>query len=133
MVGSIVLGAAATLADAMSQGKAATEKIARTANYLAHIQTRLADAVMCAEAIAPIADGVELSCGGGRVVRLYADDNSRRIVIEESGDVFSYLGDAAQENVTITQNGDSVTIAFDMTENGTTQTYTMTATRRGGI
>jgi len=132
MVGSIVLAAAASMAEAMSCGKQATEQIARSAMYLAQLQSRLPDLVMRADSIGDIAGGVVLTYEGGETVSLYSDD-TRRIVVEESGRVFAYLSDPAQKNVSISRVGvNRVVITFDSTEHGTAQTYSMTATRRGG-
>lgn len=132
MVGSIVLAAAASMADAMSCGKQATEQMARSAMYLAQLQTRLPDLVMRADSIGDIAGGVVLTYESGETISLYSDD-SKRIVVEEAGRVYSYLSDPTQKNVSITRVGvNRVVITFDITEQGTAQTYSMTATQRGG-
>ena len=132
MVGSIVLAAAASMADAMSCGKRATEQMARSANYLAQLQIRLPDLIMRAGGIEAIAGGVNLTYDDGETVKLYSDD-SKRIIVEENGLVYSYLSEPTQKNVSIALvDVNRVAISFDIIENGVDQTYTMTATRRGG-
>ena len=134
MIGSIVLAAAATMADAMSCGKRATEQMARSGTYLAQLHTRLSDLVMCAETIESHPDnGVILTYNDGRTVHLYTDNTAQRIVVEENGQVYSYISDPSQSGVSIVPVAvNRVVIRFDITENGISQTYTMTATRRGG-
>ena len=134
MIGSIVLAAAATMADAMSCGKRATEQMARSGTYLAQLHVRLSDLVMCAETLGPRPDnGVTLTYDGGRTIQLYTDNSAQQIIVEEDGRVYSYISDPSQSAVGIVPVGvNRVVIRFDITENGAPQTYTMTVTRRGG-
>ena len=132
MVGSIVLAAAASIADAMGTGKQTTERMARSATYLAQLQVRLPDLIMRADEITPIAGGVTLTYGTGDTVNLYTDD-LRRIIVDENGRISSFLSDPTQNNVSITMpDVNRVAIKFDITENKTVQRYAMVATRRGG-
>jgi gas vesicle protein len=132
MIGAIVLTAAAAMADALSHGKRATEQMSRSANYLAQLQTRMADLTMRAESVeARTGGGVTLTYENGRTADVYAD-LSNRIVVDEGG-ISSYLSDSAQTGVTIsTADADRVVIAVELSENIGTRTYVMTATRRGG-
>lgn len=132
MIGAIVLTAAAAMADALSHGKRATEQMSRSANYLAQLQTRMADLTMRAESVeARTGGGVTLTYENGRTADVYAD-LSNRIVVDEGG-ISSYLSDPAQTGVTIsTADADRVVIAVELSENIGTRTYVMTATRRGG-
>ena len=135
MVGAIVLAAAAAMADAMSHGKRATEQMTRSANYLIQLHTRLSDLTMRADHIeARDGGGVLLTYADGQTAEVYADpDTAGRIVIKEADETTSYLSDPAQTNVSIqAADVNSVVLTFDITENGTAQTYKMTATRRGG-
>lgn len=130
MIGSIVLAAAATMADAMSHGKRATEQMARSSNYLAQVHIRLGDLVMRAESITPrVGGGVLLTYADGRMAELYSD-NGNRIVIAENGEIASFLSDPAQTAVSITAiDLHRAAITFDIEG----AAYRMTATRRGGI
>ncbi len=133
MVGSIVLAAAAAMASAMSSGKAATEQMNRSAAYVGQLGIRLSDAVMRAESIAARVGGVELGYSGGQTVAIYTDD-TQRIVMEDSGGMTAYYSDPSQANVAISAvSPDRVTVAFDLTENGQSQTYRMTMAKRGGV
>lgn len=131
MIGTIVLAAAATMADAMSHGKRATEQMSRSATYLAQLHTRLADLIMRAESIASRDGGVLLTCPDGQTAQLYTDD-TQRIVIDEYG-VYAYLSDPVQKGVTISAaDTNRVVITVDMDEDGRIKTYTMTVARRAG-
>jgi len=132
MVGSIVLAAAAAMASAMSNGKAATERMSRSAAYLSQLGMRLSDAAMRAESITARAGGVELGYAGGQTLAIYTDD-TKRIVFEDSGGGTAYYSEPSQANVVITAvSADRMSAAFDLVENGQSQTYRMTIAKRGG-
>jgi prepilin-type N-terminal cleavage/methylation domain-containing protein len=146
MVGSIVLAAAATMADAMSCGKQATEQMTRSATYLAQLHTRLSDLVMRAETIEALTGGenkgVKIVCAG-ETYTIYTDASENILYVHKESDVKPYKyeykkegqSEPTQTNVEVKiddHNVNRVVIRFDITENGASNTYTMTATRRGG-
>ena len=89
MVGSIVLAAAATMADAMSCGKQATEQMTRTATYLAQLHMRLSDLVMRANSIETISDGakegVKVVCEEG-IFTIYTDIAKNILYVQKEGE-----------------------------------------------
>jgi len=136
MVAAIVLAAAATMADAMSCGKRETENMTRTANYLAQLNTRLTDLIMCAESITGELNDIEL-ISNGKTVRIYTDTLQNILYVKEGDkEPYEYIykkeeqSEPAQTNVEvkIDNNDNRVIITFDIEG----VSYTMTATRRGG-
>lgn len=73
MIGAIILAAAAAMASAVSNGKAALERNQMDISYLSTLQYRIADAVRRAETILPIANGVQLQYGNGQIIAIYKD------------------------------------------------------------
>lgn len=143
MVGAVVMAAAATMAEAMSCGKRETENITRSANYLAHLHTRLSDLVMRAERISELDEagktGVALFYPE-EVLTVYTDSDQQIIYVHQSGQTpyaYDYIqrnhktheNESVQKNVQI-QYDDSTRVIITFTLNDTT--YTMTAARRGG-
>lgn len=137
MIGAIVMAAAATMAEAMSCGKRETENMTRTANYLAQLNTRLADLVMRAESITGEQNDIKL-IGNGKTVRIYTDASQNILYVKEDDkEPYEYIykkeeqSEPAQTNVAVKiddNNVNRVVITFDIEG----VSYTMTATRRGG-
>jgi prepilin-type N-terminal cleavage/methylation domain-containing protein len=142
MIGAIVMAAAATMAEAMSCGKRETENMTRTANYLAQLNTRLADLIMRAEDIKNYSEGakvgVTVSAAEG-TFDIYTDTAQNILYIHKQGDETPYeyiykkeeQFEPAQTNVAVKiddNNVNRVVITFDIEG----VSYTMTATRRGG-
>jgi prepilin-type N-terminal cleavage/methylation domain-containing protein len=137
MIGAIVMAAAATMAEAMSCGKRETENMTRTANYLAQLNTRLADLVMRAESITGEQNDIKL-IGNGKTVRIYTDASQNILYVKEGDkEPYEYIykkkeqSEPAQTNVVVKiddNNVNRVIITFDIEG----VSYTMTATRRGG-
>jgi len=141
MVGAIVLAAAATMADAMSCGKRETENMTRTANYLAQLNTRLADLIMRANNIESLSEtgktGVTIHDPDGPV-KIYTDALQNILYVKEGDkEPYEYIykkeeqSEPAQTNVVVKiddNNVNRVIITFDIEG----VSYTITATRRGG-
>ena len=141
MIAAIVLGAAATMSEAMSSGKRETENMTRTATYLAQINTRLSDVIMQAEHIDGYTNNVLLTFNNGQnTARIYTDDE-KRIIVEKDGDperkhiyLYKTFSSAAgqpvamQKNVRIEPDTNTVTIELTLED----QNHILSATRRGG-
>lgn len=137
MIGAIVMAAAATMAEAMSCGKRETENMTRTANYLAQLNTRLADLIMRAESITGEQNDIKL-IGNGKTVRIYTDASQNILYVKEGDkEPYEYIykkeeqSEPAQTNVAVKlddNNDNRVVITFDIEG----VSYTLTATPRGG-
>jgi hypothetical protein len=140
MVASIVLAAAATMAGALGNAKEANDQMSRSTAYLLQIQTRLSDLIMRANDI--------VDSGSLKLVLWHDDDkngiqaadNSEYTTIEASGtNLTIYKNNTPTDKETydncrlasVTIDGKLVTVGFDLTENGRTQTYAVSAALRG--
>jgi len=140
MVGSIILAAAATLASATSCAKTATDRMGRTGAVTMQLQNRLSDLLIRAN---------QVSATDSLGFWLWQDANGNgkktaseliRIQKDASGNGLTIAGNeqyAQCRNVRFAYNKAApatsfITIWFDLTDNGVSQTYTVSGALRCG-
>jgi len=142
MVGSIILAAAATLASATSCAKTATDQMGRNGAAVMQLQNRLSDLLIRANQVLYTSSSEywlwhDTNKDGNKTfseyTRIYRGSSGQGlyIYIAGSGKTERY---AQCRNVRFAYNTSKsfVTVWFDLTDNGVSQTYTVSGALRCG-
>jgi prepilin-type N-terminal cleavage/methylation domain-containing protein len=149
MVMAIVLTAAATMAGALSSGKAANDQISRNGAYLLQVQSRLSDLIMRSNGVTAVTASADATyCTN---ITLWHDSDGDLIqdaleliqINREADGTLMIINGSNQESYghcgnvrfypddTTLSSMRSIVVKWDMVENGVLQTYSICGTLRG--